>query len=108
MPDVLLVDEAAHLLRLGRNQVYELVRIGQIPSVRLGRCIRVPKAALIPLLLAENGHLEPTQDPQTEFVTLRFTRDEAAKLTAKAKAEGETLVEFVRRMALYEPEVSAG
>lgn len=43
---LLTVPEAAKLLRIGRNLAYELVSRGEIPSIRLGRLIRVPRAAL--------------------------------------------------------------
>ena len=43
---MLTVPEAAKVLRIGRNLAYELVARGEIPSVRLGRLIRVPRAAL--------------------------------------------------------------
>ena len=43
---MLTVPEAAKLLRIGRNHAYELVARGEIPSVRLGRLIRIPRAAL--------------------------------------------------------------
>ena len=43
---MLTVREAAKLLRIGRNLAYELVGRGEIPSVRLGRLIRVPRAEL--------------------------------------------------------------
>lgn len=43
---MLTVPEAAKLLRIGRNLAYELVAQGEIPSLRLGRLIRVPRAAL--------------------------------------------------------------
>jgi excisionase family DNA binding protein len=43
---MLTVREAATMLRIGRNLAYELVARGEIPSVRLGRLIRVPRAAL--------------------------------------------------------------
>lgn len=46
----LTVDEAAKILGISRNLAYELVRLGQIPSVRLGRRIVVPRAALERLL----------------------------------------------------------
>jgi putative molybdopterin biosynthesis protein len=35
------VEEAAHLLRVGRTLVYEQVRLGALPSVRVGRCRRI-------------------------------------------------------------------
>ena len=44
---LLTVEEAASLLRIGRNTCYELVRQGRVPSIRLGRLIRVPRHALV-------------------------------------------------------------
>lgn len=43
---LLTVPEAAKFLRIGRNLAYELVARGDIPAVRLGRVIRVPRAGL--------------------------------------------------------------
>jgi excisionase family DNA binding protein len=43
---VLTVSEAARLLRVGRNHLYECVRRGEIPVLRLGRRILVPRSAL--------------------------------------------------------------
>lgn len=44
---LLTVPEAARLLRISRNLAYELVAQRQIPALRLGRAIRVPRHALI-------------------------------------------------------------
>ncbi len=44
--DMLTVTEAAALLRIGRNLAYQLVADGEIPSVRLGRLIRIPRSTL--------------------------------------------------------------
>jgi len=44
------VDEAAKILGLSRNAAYAAVAIGQIPSIRLGRRIVVPRIALERLL----------------------------------------------------------
>ena len=38
--------EVGQILGIGRSLVYELIASGQIPSVRLGRCIRVPAESL--------------------------------------------------------------
>lgn len=38
--------EAAQVLGIGRSLTYELIARGEIPSVRLGRCIRVPTESL--------------------------------------------------------------
>lgn len=43
---VLGVEEVARLLGLGRGSVYEAVRAGQIPSVRVGHRVLVPTHAL--------------------------------------------------------------
>ena len=40
------VEEAAEVLGIGRNSAYEGVRTGEIPSVRIGKRILVPRAAL--------------------------------------------------------------
>jgi Helix-turn-helix domain len=54
MPDMLRVDEAAALLRISRSRAYEEVGLFQhthgakgLPSIRIGRCLRVPKRALV-------------------------------------------------------------
>jgi excisionase family DNA binding protein len=47
LPPVLSVDEAAQYLGVGRNAVYEAVRSGEIPSLRIGRRIRIPTQALL-------------------------------------------------------------
>lgn len=47
---VLTPIETAKLLRIGRGTVYEQIRIGAIPSIRMGRRILVPRAALMKML----------------------------------------------------------
>jgi excisionase family DNA binding protein len=50
---VLTVEEAATLLGISRAFAYEAVNSGTIPSIRIGRRILVPKAALNRLVGAE-------------------------------------------------------
>jgi len=38
--------EAAQVLGIGRSLIYELIARREIPSVRLGRCLRVPTESL--------------------------------------------------------------
>lgn len=46
-PAVLTVDDLAKTIRCGRNTAYELVRSGQIFSIRLGaKAIRIPRRAV--------------------------------------------------------------
>ncbi len=41
----LTVTELAEKLRIGRNHAYELVRRNEIPHIRLGNVIRIPRHA---------------------------------------------------------------
>lgn len=38
--------ELSRLLKLGRNKTYELLATGEIPLIRVGRAIRIPRAAV--------------------------------------------------------------
>ena len=46
----LTVEEAAALLGIGRNSAYQAVASGQLPVLRIGRRLLVPRAALERLL----------------------------------------------------------
>ncbi len=48
------VAEAAKLLGISRNSAYRAVSVGEIPSIRLGHRLVIPKAALERML--EGGH----------------------------------------------------
>jgi excisionase family DNA binding protein len=52
-PMVLTVKETAKALGLGLNQTYEAIRCGLIPSMRIGKRIIVPRAALHKKLAGE-------------------------------------------------------
>ncbi len=54
----LTVEEAAEVLGISRAFAYEAARRGDIPSIRIGRRILVPKAALNRLLSGEEESLE--------------------------------------------------
>ncbi len=62
LPEVLTVEEAANVLRIGRGAAYELARRWRVtggreglPVVRFGRTLRVPRAALLRLLDVNDG-----------------------------------------------------
>lgn len=38
--------EVAEVLRIGRSLVYSMLACGELPSIKVGRCIRVPSASL--------------------------------------------------------------
>ena len=46
----LSIDETAAILQLGRNTVYDAVRSGAVPSIRVGRRYLVPTARLAAML----------------------------------------------------------
>lgn len=46
LPEFLSPEEFWTYLGLGRATCYELVRRGEIPSIRFGHVIRIPKSAL--------------------------------------------------------------
>ena len=50
LPLVLRVEDLMTILDIGRNKAYELVRSGQIRSIKVGRQIRVPRDAVVEFL----------------------------------------------------------
>ena len=87
LPDFLTVEEAARILRIGRTAAYEQTRRFEdtngeegIPVIRLGRLMRVPRAALErwqggPL---SNPHREPS--PPSEKPQRRRSRRSEPRL----------------------------
>ena len=49
----LSVEETAKLIGIGRNSAYEAVARGEIPVIRVGKRLLVPKAQLEKLLAGE-------------------------------------------------------
>jgi len=47
------IEEAGRLLGIGRNQAYEAARRGDIPTIKIGKRLLVPKAALDRMLSGE-------------------------------------------------------
>lgn len=46
LPLVLRVEDISIVLGIGRNTAYDLVRSGQIRSIRIGRQLRIPRNEL--------------------------------------------------------------
>jgi excisionase family DNA binding protein len=46
LPELLTVEEMAAYLKIGRSSAYGLVERREVPFVRYGRLIRIPKTAL--------------------------------------------------------------
>ncbi len=63
--DVLTITEVSRLLRIGRNSAYDAARRGELPVVRIGRRLLVPRVALERLLAGhrpdDDGHHRPDE-----------------------------------------------
>jgi len=46
LPEFLTPDEFRAYVGIGRSTMYDLLRREEIPHVKFGRCIRIPKSAL--------------------------------------------------------------
>lgn len=46
------IEEAARILGYSRNTAYAAAKRGELPTIRLGRKLRVPRAALLRMLNA--------------------------------------------------------
>jgi excisionase family DNA binding protein len=63
MPDVMTVEQAARLLGIGRNAAYEAARRDELPAIRIGRRLLVPRAALQQrLALAGQRYVDDAQE----------------------------------------------
>ena len=49
------IPEAARRLGIGRNTAYEAARTGELPTIRIGKRLLVPRAALERKLTGVNG-----------------------------------------------------
>lgn len=54
MPLTLRVEELMPILNIGRNTAYELVRSGEIRSIKVGRQLRIPRDAIEDFLAGIN------------------------------------------------------
>ena len=54
-PKVITVERAGEILQISRASAYQAVALGEIPSIRIGRRLLVPRAKLMAML----GETEP-------------------------------------------------
>ena len=64
LPVMLTVKEVAAILRVGRNQLYQAIARGELRAVRIGRTIRIPKTALLDLLITPRTTPHATASPR--------------------------------------------
>ncbi len=53
--EILTVPEAAKLLKISENTAYNWTHIEGFPAVRIGNCIRIPRALLLEWMEARAG-----------------------------------------------------
>jgi excisionase family DNA binding protein len=56
LPSLLRPEEAAAVLGVSKNLIYEMARRGDIRAVRLGRLVRIPREQLAAWVGGENGN----------------------------------------------------
>jgi excisionase family DNA binding protein len=56
-PELLRVTEAAQLLAIGRSKMYEMAEKGEVPVVRIGTAVRIPRKKLLEWI--EQQMIEP-------------------------------------------------
>jgi excisionase family DNA binding protein len=76
--EVLTIEEAAEVLRIGRSAAYEAARRGELPAVRIGRTVRVPRRALEALLGAQEDE-SPGRQSRALEATAGQGRDAPAR-----------------------------
>ena len=59
----LTVPEVAQILRLDVSRVYRLIREGRLPGYRIGRTVRVRRAALEAFMAAQEASTPSLIDP---------------------------------------------
>lgn len=59
LPPIMTIEEVANFLRIGRASAYRAARRGELPCVKVGKLLRVPRDRL--LLWLEQGHAPITR-----------------------------------------------
>lgn len=58
IPDVLTISDIHNILQIGRSTAYQLVKMGRLKNIRIGRSIRVPKKHLLEFIEDSQFSLE--------------------------------------------------
>ena len=79
LPLALTVPEAAAVLRIGRSAAYEAVDRDELPAVRIGRRLRVPRYALARLLgIDDEGGDRTSQESPDPLHVIEGASDSAS------------------------------
>jgi excisionase family DNA binding protein len=72
-PELLTVEEASDFLRCSRDAIYDACRRGEMPSIRIGRLIRIPYSQVLQQATSSLLQTGKTEDPSS----VSKTNDEA-------------------------------
>lgn len=53
-PEILTTEEAADILRVGNNTLYDLLQSGKLKAYRNGRIWRIPKRSVIEYIIEQS------------------------------------------------------
>lgn len=76
--ELLKVEQAAQILNLGRSTTYGMVAAGDIPSIRVGRALRIPRRLLtewIERRVLESESSDPAASESRETGVERSSRN---------------------------------
>ena len=71
-PYTLSVPFAGSLAGLGPNASYAAARRGEIPTIRFGKKLRVPRKKYLQMLLGEIGEVALSQEPNVDDVATKI------------------------------------
>ena len=63
VPDIMTVCDAAKAMRCSKNTLYALIKEGRLEVIKVGRCIKVPKTALVDFMVNEHNYFIIQKDP---------------------------------------------
>lgn len=62
VPDVLTISDLQKVFQIGRSTAYRLIKTNQVRSIRVGRCIRIPKQFVIDYMQVSGISVEDGQE----------------------------------------------
>ena len=95
-PLLLTVTDVAQMLSLSKRTVRNLISQNDLPSVRIGRCIRIEKQSVYHFIEARRAYNDDCaglamRDPQGERKCLKSAKSEKASSNARAQSTGGPL-----------------
>lgn len=60
-PEIMSITDLRSALHIGRTKAYEMVRTGQIQSIRVGSAVRIPKNSLLDYVKQNSYNMAVTE-----------------------------------------------